>query len=89
MNTAFRNAQRNSERQSARIEHDRALLRVMTAVMRRHRAVQAVHGQRQLQALDDRHGVQPGLRAGSHAVTKPPEQDSEASCRSGVAYGVV
>ena len=32
--TAFRNAQRNSDRQNARIEHDRALLRVMTAVMR-------------------------------------------------------
>ena len=32
--TAFRNAQRNSDPQNARIEHDRALLRVMTAVMR-------------------------------------------------------
>ena len=32
--TAFRNAQRNSDRQNARIEHDKALLRVMTAVMR-------------------------------------------------------
>ena len=31
---AFRNAQRNSDRQNARIEHDNALLRVMTAVMR-------------------------------------------------------
>ena len=31
---AFRNAQRNSDRQNARIEHDRALLRVMTALMR-------------------------------------------------------
>ena len=31
--TAFRNAQRNSDRQNARIEHDKALLRVMTAVM--------------------------------------------------------
>ena len=30
---AFRNAQRNSDRQNARIEHDRALLRVMTALM--------------------------------------------------------
>ena len=58
--TAFRNGQRNSDRQNARIEQDKALLRVMTAVMldaRRHRAVQAFHGQRQLQALDDRHGV--------------------------------
>ena len=32
--TAFRNAQRNSDRQNARIEHDKASLRVMTAVMR-------------------------------------------------------
>ena len=32
--TVFRNAQRNSDRQNARIEHDRTLLRVMTAVMR-------------------------------------------------------
>ena len=32
--TAFRNAQRNSDPQNARIEHDKALLRVMTAVMR-------------------------------------------------------
>ena len=31
---AFRNAQRNSDPQNARIEHDGALLRVMTAVMR-------------------------------------------------------
>ena len=34
VDTAFRNAQRNSDRQNARIEHDKALLRVMTAVMR-------------------------------------------------------
>ena len=32
--TAFRNARRNSDRQNARIEHDQALLRVMTSVMR-------------------------------------------------------
>ena len=32
--TAFRNAQRNSERRNARIEHDKALLRAMTVVMR-------------------------------------------------------
>ena len=31
--TAFRNAQRNSDRENARIEHDRALLRVMTSLM--------------------------------------------------------
>ena len=32
--TAFRNARRNSDEQNARIEHDRALLRVMTSVMK-------------------------------------------------------
>ena len=32
--TAFRNAQRNSDRENARIEHDKALLRVMTSVMK-------------------------------------------------------
>ena len=32
--TAFRNARTNSDRENARIEHDRALLRVMTAVMK-------------------------------------------------------
>ena len=37
---------------------------------RRHRVVQAVHGQRQLQALDDRHGVRSRLRAGSHALNE-------------------
>ena len=31
---AFRNAQRNSDRENARIEHDRALERVMTAMMK-------------------------------------------------------
>ena len=31
---AFRNARQNSDRQNARIEHDHALMRVMTAVMR-------------------------------------------------------
>ena len=32
--TAFRNARMNSDRENARIEHDKALLRVMTAVMK-------------------------------------------------------
>ena len=32
--TAFRNAQQNSDRENARIEHDKALLRVMTSVMK-------------------------------------------------------
>ena len=32
--TAYRNAQKNSDKQNARIEHDKALVRVMTAVMK-------------------------------------------------------
>jgi type I restriction enzyme R subunit len=32
--TAYRNAQLHSDKQNARIEHDKALLRVMTAVMK-------------------------------------------------------
>ena len=32
--TAFRNAQKNSDMENARIEHDRALLRVMTSMMK-------------------------------------------------------
>ena len=31
--TAYRNARENSDRQNARIEHDQALKRVMTAVL--------------------------------------------------------
>ena len=32
--TAFRNARRNSDEENARIEHDKALLRVMTSLMK-------------------------------------------------------
>ncbi len=32
--TAFRNAQQNSDRENAPIEHDKALLRVITSVMK-------------------------------------------------------
>jgi type I restriction enzyme R subunit len=32
--TAYRNAQKNSDKQNARIEHDKALMRVMTAVLK-------------------------------------------------------
>ena len=34
VDTAFRNARENSDKENARIEHDRALLRVMTGVMK-------------------------------------------------------
>ena len=41
--TAYVNARKNSDRQNARIEHDRAIARVMTALLSvRHRVVQAV-----------------------------------------------
>jgi type I restriction enzyme R subunit len=32
--SAYQNAQKNSDKQNARIEHDKALMRVMTAVMK-------------------------------------------------------
>ena len=32
--TAFQNARKNSDRENARIEHDRALLRVMMSIMK-------------------------------------------------------
>ena len=32
--TAYQNAKKNSDKQNARIEHDRALQRVMTAVLK-------------------------------------------------------
>ena len=32
--TAFRNARQSSDKENARIEHDRALLRIMTSVMK-------------------------------------------------------
>ena len=32
--TAYRNAQKNSDKENARIEHDKALVRVMTSVMK-------------------------------------------------------
>ena len=32
--TAYQNAQKNSDKQNARIEHDNALVRVMTSVMK-------------------------------------------------------
>jgi type I restriction enzyme, R subunit len=34
--TAYQNAQKNSDKQNARIEHDKALLRVMTGMMQVH-----------------------------------------------------
>ena len=68
--TAFRNARQNSDKQNARIEHDKALLRVMTSLMKgRYYAVQALHGQRQLQTLADRSVVWDCLRDGGSGVS--------------------
>ncbi len=58
--TAYQNAKKNSDKQNARIEHDKALARVMTAVLKH--ALQAVHGQRVVPAVDDRHGLRAYLR---------------------------
>ena len=60
--TAYQNAKKNSDKQNARIEHDKALARVMTARAEgRHGAVQAVHGQRVVQAMADGHRVRADL----------------------------
>ena len=60
--TAYQNAKKNSDKQNARIEHDKALARVMIGVAQgRHRAVQAVQRQRVIPPLADRHGVRDDL----------------------------
>ncbi len=60
--TAYQNAQQNSDKQNARIEHDKALARVMTArAQGRHRALQAVQRQRVIPALADRQRVRADL----------------------------
>ena len=52
--TAYRNARENSDRQNARIEHDEALKRVMTAVLNDDmQTLQAVHRQRGVPAMAD------------------------------------
>ena len=56
--TAYQNARQNSDKQNARIEHDKALgARDDRRAQGRHRAVQAVHGQRVVPAVADGHGV--------------------------------
>ena len=61
---AYQNARKNSDKQNARIEHDKALARVMTARSEgRHGAVQAVQGQRVVQALADGYGVWADVRS--------------------------
>ena len=78
--TAFRNAQRNSDRQNARIEHDKALLRVMTAVMRDDTELfkQFMDNDSFKRWMTDT-VFEPGLRAGSHSVTKPRLESSFGS----------
>ena len=59
---AFKNARENSDQENARIEHGKALTRVMTALIKDDAELfKPIHGQRQLQALDDRDGVRLGL----------------------------
>ena len=61
--TAYQNAKQNSDKQNARIEHDKALgARDDRGAEGRHRAVQAVQRQRVLPEVADRHGVRPHLR---------------------------
>ena len=78
--TAFRNAQRNSDRQNARIEHDKALVRVMTAVMRDDTELfkQFMDNDSFKRWMTDT-VFRSGLRAGSHSVTKPRLESSFGS----------
>jgi type I site-specific restriction-modification system R (restriction) subunit len=53
---AYQNAMKNNDKQNARIEHDRALQRVMIDLLvRPHRAVQAVQRQPVVQEMAGRH----------------------------------
>ena len=64
----YQNAKKNSDRQNARIEHDKALKRVITGALQRRRpALQAVPGQRVFPTLAHGHGVWDDLRAVSPA----------------------
>ena len=68
--TAFKNARQNSDRENARIEHDKALLRVMTSVMKDDTELfkQFMDNPR-LQAMAERHIVRACVRAGvSHRI---------------------
>ena len=78
--TAFRNAQRNSDRQNARIEHDKALVRVMTAVMRDDTELfkQFMDNDSFKRWMTDT-VFRSRLRAGSHSVTKPRLESSFGS----------
>jgi type I restriction enzyme R subunit len=55
---AYQNAKKDSDKPNAKIEHDKALARAMTAVPKDgHRAVQTVQRQRVIPALADGYGV--------------------------------
>ena len=61
---AYQNAQANSDKQNARIEHDKALGRVMNcADQGRHRALQAVQRQRVVPEVADRDDLRADVRA--------------------------
>jgi len=60
---AYQNALANSDKQNARIEHDKALGRVMTALLKDDTELfKAVHGQRVVPSLVDRYGVRADVR---------------------------
>jgi len=60
---AYQNAKRNSDKQNARIEHNKAPARVMTAVLKDDTELFKQFGQRGLQAVADRYRVWRHLRA--------------------------
>ena len=61
--TAYQNAKQNSDKQNARIEHDKALARVMTALLKDDTELfKQFMRQRVVQALADGHGVRADVR---------------------------
>ena len=62
--TAFKNAQRNSDRENMRVEYDKVLLRVITAVMKDDSELFKQYMDNDgFKAMAERYGVRPRLRA--------------------------
>ena len=75
--TAYQNAKQNSDKQNARIEHDKALRRVMTgATAGRHGVVQAIQRQRVVPAMADGYDVLDHLRGQVGVVFPHPSSSS-------------
>ena len=65
-------------RQRSVLELDKVLARIVTGMVKeRRRAVEAVHTQRRLEAVDDRQGVQAPCEQAEGDVTYPQAQDRE------------